>query len=77
MFACRDIQYRGFWLVPWLESKQPEERAAVVQRTLDLMEDGTLAPAIGQTFPLSAFKDAVAASQEVGRIGKVLLRLHE
>jgi NADPH:quinone reductase-like Zn-dependent oxidoreductase len=71
----RDVSYRGFWLVPWLEGKSAAEQQAVVSKVLQLMEGGVLAPAVGKTFPLRQWKEAVAESQVVGRVGKVLLRL--
>lgn len=70
----RDVAYRGFWLVPWLASKTPAERQAVYDETLKLMADGTLAPAVGEQFAAAEFAAAVAASNAVGRIGKVLLK---
>lgn len=48
MSATRDVAYRGFWLVPWLDSKSPQDQQAVVQKTLDLMAQGIMSPPIGE-----------------------------
>lgn len=72
----RDVSYRGFWFFPWMFGKPEAERQAVIQKTLKLMEEKVLDPPIGQVFPLSEFAAAVAESQKVGRLGKVLLKLH-
>jgi NADPH:quinone reductase-like Zn-dependent oxidoreductase len=72
----RDVAYRGFWFVPWLFGKPEAERQAIIQKTLQLMLDKVLDPPIGKVFPLKDFAAAVAESQKVGRLGKVLLKLH-
>lgn len=48
LLVCRDVSYRGFWLVPWLFAKPEAERQAVVQKTLKLMEDKVMDPPIGK-----------------------------
>eukprot|EP00878_Enallax_costatus_P001707 GHUV01001862.1.p1 GENE.GHUV01001862.1~~GHUV01001862.1.p1 ORF type:complete len:339 (+),score=112.89 GHUV01001862.1:212-1228(+) len=70
----RDVAYRGFWFFPWLESKSPQDRKAVVQKTLQLMGEGIMSPPVGKVFPLSQFSDAIKESLQVGRLGKVLLK---
>lgn len=44
----RDVSYRGFWFFPWLESKSPQEKKSVVQKTLQLMAEGIMDPPIGE-----------------------------
>lgn len=44
----RDVSYRGFWFAPWLFGKPEAERQAVIQKTLQLMEQKVLDPPIGE-----------------------------
>lgn len=48
MCCCRDVSYRGFWFVPWLFGKPEAERQAVIQKTLQLMQEKVLDPPIGE-----------------------------
>jgi NADPH:quinone reductase-like Zn-dependent oxidoreductase len=71
----RDVAYRGFWLVPWLEAKPASEQRAVVEKTVKLLADKVMDPPVGKVFPLADFAAAVEESQQTGRIGKVLLKM--
>jgi hypothetical protein len=45
-----------------------------MQRVLKLMQDNIIVPFSGQIFPLEQVKEAVKASNETARQGKVLLK---
>lgn len=50
-----------------------ETRDAFFARVMDLLEKKIIVPFSGRKFPLSQVKEAVEASGQVGRGGKILL----
>jgi NADPH:quinone reductase-like Zn-dependent oxidoreductase len=69
----RDIRFKGFWVTTYLLKMTHEERSAFFKELLDLMEKKILVPFAGNKYPLDQVKEAVKASNEVGRGGKILL----
>lgn len=47
VLVCRDVGYRGYWFFPWLESKSPADKQAVIDKTIKLMADGVMSPPVG------------------------------
>jgi len=69
----RGVTIKGFWLVPWTNSKSSEERQKVLEDTMDLLAKGVMTPYSGVRMPLEKAAEAVVASQAAARGGKVLL----
>jgi NADPH:quinone reductase-like Zn-dependent oxidoreductase len=67
----------GFWLTNYMDGLGLLAKLRLVKQVGKLVSDGVLASEIGATFPLAQVREAVAASQEPGRHGKVLLRIGE
>lgn len=65
----------GFWLTNYMQSLGLVARLKLVRRISKLVSDGTLAAEVSQSFPLSRAVEAIAASEEPGRSGKVLIDL--
>jgi NADPH:quinone reductase-like Zn-dependent oxidoreductase len=69
----RGIIFTGFWVTPYMVNMNQEKRDAFFARVMDLLEKKVIVPFSGRKFPLAQVKEAVAASGEVGRGGKILL----
>lgn len=79
-FSPRDLMtpattVQGFWLARWMERRKLLGKLKLVRRITQLMRDGVLVSDIGELFPLERITDAVRQSEQVGRGGKVLLRI--
>jgi NADPH:quinone reductase-like Zn-dependent oxidoreductase len=68
----RDVSLRGFWLVHWLDTAPAEEIAATYDRLATLVAKGVLSAPVDATYPLEAFRDALAHAAQSGREGKVV-----
>ena len=69
----KDVSIHGFWLGPWLEEQSPHKLDAMTKEVIDSLSDGTLAPSVGEKFPLAQVAQAVRVSLQPARKGKVLL----
>lgn len=67
----------GFWLTNYMDSLGLLSKLRLVKQVSKLVRDDVLAAEIGATFPLAQVREAVAASEQSGRHGKVLLRIGE
>ncbi|WP_435016879.1 zinc-dependent alcohol dehydrogenase family protein [Tundrisphaera sp. TA3] len=65
----------GFWLGHWAARRNKVAMVLLFRQVADLIRSGVLATDPGREFPLDAIKDAVREAEEVGRRGKVLLRI--
>ena len=65
----------GFWLSRWMDEASLPTKLAVMRTVGKLLTAGTIANDVGESFPLSEIRAAVAASEEKGRGGKVWLRI--
>lgn len=65
----------GFWLGNYMDSLKLFAKLKLVRQISGLLQAGVLGSDVGQRFELSAIKDAVAAAQQPGRSGKVLLTI--
>ncbi|GBF88511.1 hypothetical protein Rsub_01226 [Raphidocelis subcapitata] len=72
LLIFRDLAFRGFWLSGgWAAKEGPRGRAALLDRVAALYADGSLQPPRLQTFPLSRWRDALAANAAAHRNCKV------
>ncbi|MCA9116170.1 MAG: zinc-dependent alcohol dehydrogenase family protein [Planctomycetaceae bacterium] len=71
----RAARIEGFWLSHYMESLGLLSRLKMVRRIAGLVGDGTLRAEVAQSFPLEQVQEAIAASEQSGRSGKVLLNL--
>lgn len=67
-----DIQVRGLWVSRWIENAPQAEIRAVYQDLAARVAAGKLVQAVDSTFPLEAFKEALARLDAPDRSGKVL-----
>jgi NADPH:quinone reductase-like Zn-dependent oxidoreductase len=70
--GCR---VEGFWLGHWAKSRGVLRNLRLTRQIGRLIADGTLAQAVGETYPLERVADAVRAAEAPGKPGKVLLRI--
>ena len=68
---------QGFWLGDWAKSRRLLQNLRLTRQIGRLIADGTLAAAVGETFPLGRVADACRAAEVPGKPGKVLLRIAE
>jgi trans-2-enoyl-CoA reductase len=72
LLIFRDIQVRGLWVSRWIENAPQAEVRAVYQDLAARVAAGKLVQAVDSTFPLEAFKEALARLDAPDRSGKVL-----
>lgn len=68
----RDIALRGFWLVRWFASASPQEIQKTYAELTAMVVDGTIHVPVEATYPLAAYKAALAHAGREGRSGKIL-----
>lgn len=78
--AVRDLmmpvaRVEGFYLGNWFAQQSPLTLLGVLRTVKRLTLQGIFQTEVGETFELSRVTEAVAASCEAGRSGKVLLRI--
>lgn len=70
----REITVRGFWGAKLGRIQTPEQRARLMAELFARIVDGTVQLPVGPVHALDDIAEAVRASGEAGRSGKVLLR---
>jgi len=70
----RGTTIRGFWIIPWFQSRTPEQLQTAFGAVITLLANGTLAPPVEAEYDLADFRGAIEHAQRPGRRGKVLLR---
>jgi len=65
----------GFLLPNWMVQQSPLKLLGVLRQVRNLTIKGVFDTQIGQRFPLDQVADAVAASLQTGRTGKVMLEI--
>lgn len=80
VFSPRDLMtpgssVSGFWLGHYMESLKLIAKLKLVRTITKLILEGVLASDIGERFTLDQVPAALAAAQQVGRSGKVLITL--
>lgn len=66
---------QGFWLGHWMRSQSIPSALSKFREVGRLVRDGVLATEPGPFFPLDEIGQAAAAAEQVGKHGKVLLRI--
>jgi len=72
LLIFRDLRIRGLWVTRWVENAPPAEVTAVYQDLAGRVAAGKLVQPVDGTFPLTAFRDALARLEAPERAGKVL-----
>ena len=72
MLIFRDIRVRGLWVSRWIENAPVEEVRAVYDNLAARVAAGKLVQPVDSTFPLEAFREALARLEAPDRSGKVL-----
>ena len=65
----------GFWLGYWMAERSIPGALRLFREIATLIREGVLSADIGESYPLDRIQDAVRHAAEVGRGGKVLLRM--
>jgi NADPH:quinone reductase-like Zn-dependent oxidoreductase len=68
----RDVRYRGFWLISWLQRTPRPQVHAVLRELADLVAGGELVAEIERTYPLDRFREALEHTVRPGKQGKLL-----
>ena len=74
MIAGRRV-VEGFYLGHWAAERSKVKMLLLFREIAALIRKGVLATELGREYPLEAIGEAVQEAQEVGRRGKVLLRI--
>jgi NADPH:quinone reductase-like Zn-dependent oxidoreductase len=68
----RDLSHHGFWMNNWLNRAPREEIDSTYRSIVALVSSGQLTARIGETFPLSRYKEALTRAEQYKRAGKIL-----
>lgn len=66
------IHLSGFWMDNWYRQNSRERVQIMMDRIFALMKEGKIKAPVAETFPLSRYKEALAADQQP-KMGKILL----
>ena len=69
----RGVKFEGYWVSPYLLGMSLEERRAFFLEIFDLLGKKIIVPFTGEKFPFDKVKEAIVASNQPGRQGKVML----
>jgi NADPH:quinone reductase-like Zn-dependent oxidoreductase len=72
LLIFRDLRVRGLWLTRWVENAPVEEVTSVYQNLAARIIAGRLVQPVDGTFPLGAYREALARLEAPERAGKVL-----
>jgi NADPH:quinone reductase-like Zn-dependent oxidoreductase len=72
LLIFRDLQIRGLWISRWIEQAPADEVCAVYENLAARVVAGKLVQAIDSTYPLTAFRAAIARLSAADRSGKIL-----
>ena len=65
----------GFWLSEWVQDQGVLTMLLLFRQIIKLLRAGVLTSEVGTAFPLERISEAVTKAEEVGRQGKILLRM--
>lgn len=68
-------QVEGFYVGNWIARQSPLKLLGVLRAVKRLTAEGLFETDVSETYPLDRVADAVAASLQAGRTGKVVLRI--
>jgi NADPH:quinone reductase-like Zn-dependent oxidoreductase len=72
LLIFRDIQVRGLWVSRWIENAPRDEVHGVYENLAARVVAGQLVQPVDSTYPLEAYRDALARLEAPQRTGKVL-----
>ena len=72
LLIFRDIQLRGLWVSRWIENAPRDEVHGVYENLAARVVAGKLVQPVDSTYPLEAYRDALARLEAPERTGKVL-----
>jgi len=75
LLIFKDLQFRGFWLTRWFRDADAIARARIIDEIAAMMQSGELRIPVAATYPLDAWKEAVAAASAGSRPGKILFTM--
>ncbi|MFM2092434.1 MAG: hypothetical protein RLZZ127_2923 [Planctomycetota bacterium] len=75
LLIFKDVRFTGYWVTTWYRTAAAAERDAMFARLAALVDAGTLLQPVAATYPLTAWRDAIAHAGRDGRGGKVMLDL--
>jgi len=70
-----DVRLVGFWMDRWYRKNKPEVRDAMLKDIFSSIREGKLHCPVDTSYPLSAYKEALAHAASGGRNGKVLFEV--
>lgn len=70
-----NLELRGFWVSQWYQTATPDAVSSMHEEIARLMETASISSNIAATYPIEAWKEALASSQRPGKPGKVLFDL--
>jgi NADPH:quinone reductase-like Zn-dependent oxidoreductase len=73
LMIFKDLRVEGFWLSSYLKDLDTVSRAKAFQTVLTTLGTADLRVDVDATFPLERVKEALAAYEKPGRMGKILL----
>jgi NADPH:quinone reductase-like Zn-dependent oxidoreductase len=73
LMIFKDLSIEGFWLSSYLEGLDKKSKKQAFQTVLETLSTNDLKVDVAEKFPLAKVKEAIAAYQQPGRSGKVLL----
>ncbi|MHA2362567.1 MAG: zinc-dependent alcohol dehydrogenase family protein [Candidatus Hodarchaeales archaeon] len=72
-FMAKDLTLRSFWLVHWLNQRNPETIQTTYSHIINLITKGDLKAKIDSTYNIENIKEALAHATKEGRNGKILV----
>lgn len=73
LLIFKNLRIDGFWLSTWIEELPADQRMKAFQRVFGFLMQDSSKVDVAATYPLSEFKAALDAYEQVGRNGKILL----
>ena len=67
----------GFWLARWMQQQKLFSKIRLMKQITKLIQQKVLISGVGDCFPLEQYAEAMLASEQPGRDGKVLLRISD
>ncbi len=68
------VRLSGFFAGAWIAGQSPLKTLAAIRQVSGLIEQGVLGAEVGAVYELEQIHEALAAAQQAGREGKILLR---
>jgi NADPH:quinone reductase-like Zn-dependent oxidoreductase len=69
----KDLRIKGWWLSTWWENLEKENRMSAIHQLFQLLKTEKFSLDIAAKYPLEAYQEALAAYQQKGRTGKIII----